>query len=30
VARTYGRITQPLAMLADTVAAACWRVVGEA
>jgi len=30
VERTYGRIAVPLASLADTLAAACWRVVREA
>jgi hypothetical protein len=27
VERTYGRIAVPLSSLADTLAAACWRVV---
>jgi AcrR family transcriptional regulator len=29
VERSYGRIAAPLSSLADTLAAACWRVVGE-
>ena len=30
VERSYGRVTRPLSDLADTLAAACWRIVGEA
>jgi len=29
VERSYGRIAQPLSSLADTLAAACWRIVRE-